>query len=276
MSRTMIQAAVTMQQLQHKLDMIGHNIANSQTIGYKSRQADFSSLLFQQINNLSDPANGEGRMTPDGIRVGSGAKLGAINIDLTLGSLRETDRPLDVALLNDNYLFQVEVTDGDVTETRYTRDGAFYLNPVNNNTASMLTTKEGDPVLGDNDPIIISEGFDSIHIASNGQIIVGRGNQTEIAGTIQIVEAIRPRVLEATGQNFFRLPNLEELDYAMDEIIQTRAEEMNMLRSGALEQSNVDIAQQMTDMIMTQRSYQFNARTISMGDQMQGLINQLR
>jgi len=271
----MIQAAVTMQQLQQKLDMIGSNIANSQTTGYKSRQADFSSLLFQQIDNLSDPASSEGRLTPDGIRVGSGAKLGGINVDLTLGSLRETDRPLDVALLQDNYLFQVEVTDGDVTETYYTRDGSFYLNPINN-TTSMLTTKDGYPVLGENGPIVISEGFDSIHIQSDGQIIVGRGDQTEIAGTIQIVEAVRPRLLEATGQNFFRLPNLDELGYTMNEIIQEPDNDMNMLKSGALEQSNVDMAQQMTDMLMTQRSYQFNARTISMGDQMLGLINQLR
>lgn len=271
----MIQAAVTMQQLQQKLDMIGSNIANSQTTGYKSRQADFSSLLFQQIDNLSDPASSEGRLTPDGIRVGSGAKLGGINVDLTLGSLRETDRPLDVALLQDNYLFQVEVTDGDVTETHYTRDGSFYLNPINN-TTSMLTTKDGYPVLGENGPIVISEGFDSIHIQSDGQIIVGRGDQTEIAGTIQIVEAVRPRLLEATGQNFFRLPNLDELGYTMNEIIQEPDNDQNMLKSGALEQSNVDMAQQMTDMLMTQRSYQFNARTISMGDQMLGLINQLR
>src|SRR5699024_1057498 len=122
--------------------MIGSNIANSQTTGYKSRQADYASLLFQQIDNSSGSASSEGRLTPDGIRVGAGAKLGGINIDLTLGSLRVTDRPLDVALLQDNYLFQVEVTDGDVTETYYTRDGSFYLNPINN-TTSMLTKKNG-------------------------------------------------------------------------------------------------------------------------------------
>lgn len=211
MSRTMIQAAVTMNQLQNKLDLIGNNMANSQTRGYKNRQADFSSLLFQQINNLSDPANAQGRLTPDGVRVGSGARLGATNIDLTHGSLIETGRALDTALIRENHFYQIQSTENGVEETRYTRDGSFYLNPVNNNQAMMLTTGDGNPVLGENGPIVIPEGFDSIEVRQNGQIVVQRGNQTEVAGNIDIVEVARPRLLEATGQNAFRLPNLADL-----------------------------------------------------------------
>ncbi|MEC5424494.1 flagellar hook-basal body protein [Virgibacillus sp. C22-A2] len=276
MSRTMIQAAVTMNQLQNKLDLIGQNMANTQTTGYKHRQADFSSLLFQQINNMTDPANAEGRLTPDGVRIGSGAKLGSVNSNFSLGAIAETGRVLDTALLGENHFFQIQVTENDVQETRYTRDGAFYLNPVNNNQSVMLTTGDGNPVLGENGPIVIAEGFDSITINANGQISVERGNQTEIAGNIAVVEAVRPRLLESAGQNAFRLPDLAELGYNMGEIIQAAAQNTNVLKSGALESSNVDISQQMTDMIMAQRSYQYNARTISMGDQMQGLINQLR
>lgn len=276
MSRPMIQAAVTMNQLQNKLDLIGNNMANSQTTGYKNRQTDFSSLLFQQINNLSDPANAEGRLTPDGIRVGAGAKLGATNIDLSHGAIVETERVLDAALTGENHFFQIETTENGVTETRYTRDGSFYLNPVNNNQSVMLTTKDGDPVLGENGPIIIAEGFDGISIQEDGQIMVDRGNQTEIAGSIAAVDVARPRLLEAAGENAFRLPNLAELALTMGEVIRDVPQDEAILQSGALEQSNVDVAQQMTDMMMTQRSYQLNARTISMGDQMQGLINQLR
>lgn len=71
--RILGQAYSTMNQLQQKLDVVSHNIANSDTFGYKNRKAEFSSLLFQQINNMTDPRNAEGRVTPDGIRVGSGA-----------------------------------------------------------------------------------------------------------------------------------------------------------------------------------------------------------
>ncbi|GIO26887.1 flagellar hook-basal body protein [Ornithinibacillus bavariensis] len=273
MSRTMIQAAVTMNQLQQKLDLIGNNLANSQTTGYKARQADFSSLLFQQINNMTDPRNAEGRLTPDGIRVGSGARLGAINLDLSLGTLKETGRDLDVALLEQNYLFKIRVTENNVEEIRYTRDGAFYLSPLENNQV-MLTTKDGDPVLGVGDqPIIFNDGFDGITISDNGQIMVNRGNYSEYVGQLAVVEAVRPRLLEATGNNNFRLPDLNALNYNEADIIQ---DVQANVKSGTLETSNVNMAKELTDLITTQRSYQFNARTISMGDQMMGLINQLR
>src|SRR5690625_991914 len=127
MSRAMIQAAVTMNQLQQKLDVIGNNLANSQTTGYKSRQSEFSSLLFQQINNLNHPQNSTLRLTPDGLRVGNGAKLGSVNVNNENGTIQQTDRDLDVALLQKNHYFQVEVTENNETETRYTRDGSFYL-----------------------------------------------------------------------------------------------------------------------------------------------------
>lgn len=274
--RTMIQAAVTMNQLQNKLDLIGNNLANSQTPGYKSRSADFSSLLFQQINNMKDPANAEGRLTPDGVRIGSGARIGSTNINSAVGSIKETGRGLDVALLEKNHLFQVQVTDNGVTETRYTRAGAFYLSPVNNNQDVMLTTSDGNPVLGENGPIVVPAGFDSISISDNGQISVTRGNDTIEAGRLSIVEAVRPRLLEATGENLLRLPDLQELGYNQNEIIQATNPNDTLVKSGALEQSNVDISKEMTDLIITQRSYQFNARTISMSDQMMGLVNQLR
>ncbi|WP_249869301.1 flagellar hook-basal body protein [Oceanobacillus saliphilus] len=276
MSQMMIQAAVTMNQLQQKLDLIGNNMANSQTTGYKTRQADFSSLLFQQVNNLSDPANAEGRLTPDGIRVGSGAKLGSTTLDLSIGSIVETGRVLDAALLQDNHLFQIQVNENGQENTLYTRDGSFFLNPINNNQDLMLTTGDGNPVLGQNGPIILAEGFDAIDIRENGQLIVTRGGQTAVEAQLAVVEAVRPRLLEAAGQNMFRLPDTENLGFNADEIIQLTEPNATIIQSGALEQSNVDISQQMADLILAQRSYQFNSRTISMGDQMMGLVNQLR
>lgn len=276
MSRMMGQAAVAMNQLQQQLDVIGHNLANSQTTGYKTRRADFQSLLFQHINNLSDPRNSEGRVTPEGIRVGSGAKVGKINAQLTPGTITNTDRELDVALLDDDYLFQVEVTDGNITETRYTRDGSFYLSPINNDTELMLTTADGHPVLGEDGHIIVPDTFDSIRIDDAGRVIVQQDQVSTTVGTIEAVEAIRPRELETVGENFFRLPDVEALGYEADEIIESRAGVAGFLRSGALEHSNVDLAQQMSDMLVAQRSYQMNARTVTMSDQMTGLINQLR
>ncbi|WP_337969597.1 flagellar hook-basal body protein [Virgibacillus salexigens] len=276
MSRTMIQAAVTMNQLQNQLDTIGNNLANSQTTGYKARQTEFSSLLFQQINNLTEPANPQARLTPEGIRIGAGAKLGSTNVNLSLGNIKETERALDTVLLQGNLFYQVQVIENGIAQTRYTRDGSFYLSPINNNQEVMLTNSNGNPILGENGPIIFEQGFDNIAIQSNGQIQITRGNQTEVVGQLAVIEAVRPRLLESDGNNMFQLPNIAVLGIDTNEIIQQVNPEEQMIKSGALEASNIDISKEMSDLLRTQRAYQFNSRTISMSDQMSGLVNQLR
>jgi len=273
MSQTMIQAAVTMGQLQNKLDLIGNNLANSETTGYKSRQADFSSLLYREINNLSDPKNQEGRLTPDQLRTGTGARLGAISLNMQTGTIADTGRSLDAALTKANHFFQVQTTENGQSETRYTRDGAFYLNPSGRNNEMMLVTKNGHPVLGVNGPIRIAAGYEKVDIAADGALLVTRNGVTRTEGQIQVVEAVRPRSLDAAGDNMYRLPQGRNAGIIRQV---TGQETGDVMRGGALEQSNVDMAQEMTEMINIQRSYQFNARTLSMGDQMQGLVNQLR
>lgn len=276
MNRMAVQAAVTMGQLQNKLDVVSNNMANLDTSGYKSRTAQFNSLLFQQIDNLNDEeANALGRLTPDGIRLGSGAKVGQTEIDLSLGAIKETGRGLDIALLEDNHLLQIDVTENGETERRYTRDGTLYLNPMGEGEL-MLTNADGHPVIGENGPIVLAEGMDDVAIGEDGAIQVTRDGETAIEGQLAIVEAIRPQFLEAAGSNQFRLPDITDVAYDADDIIQAVAAGDVSLQSGALENSNVDLATQMTEMLETQRAYQFNARTISMHDQMRGLVNQLR
>lgn len=273
-SRTMIQAAVSMNQLQQKMDTIGNNLANSQTTGYKNRQTEFSSLLFQQINNMTDPEDTADRMTPDGIRVGSGAKLGSINTDFTIGSIQQTDRELDTALLDDQLFYQVQVAANGRTETQYTRDGAFYLQPSGTGNTVTLTNGDGYPILGDNGPITIPDDFDAIHISSNGNIFVERNGQRQLAGKIAVVTSVRPRSLESVGDNRFRIPDAAAP--TAGEIMQEVPVNQDILQTKALEASNVDVSKEMSDLLMTQRSYQFNSRTISMADQMSSLVNQLR
>lgn len=276
MSRAMIQAAVTMGQLQNKLDVVGNNLANSQTHGYKRKQSEFSSMLVSQINHLQHESQANPRQTAEGIRVGSGARLGAIRPDETIGSFKETERGLDLALQQPNHFFQVEVNNGGEVETHYTRDGAFYLQPVNDDTEVMLTNANGHPILGDNGPITIANGFDAIEITDNGRIVTTRNAVEQTEGRIETVAIQQPSILENTGDNMLRIPTGETLNVNGAELIQPVTSNEPIIAVGALEQSNVDIADEMNAMIIAQRSYQSNARTITMGDQMYGLINQLR
>ncbi|WP_018930765.1 flagellar hook-basal body protein [Gracilibacillus lacisalsi] len=276
MTRMTFQAAVAMGQLQKRLDNIGNNIANVNTAGYKNRDANFSSLLSQQINTETDPTNPQGRLTPDGLRVGNGAKLGHTNFNFDQGSLQVTDRNLDVALLEDNHLFQVAVNENGEEEVRYTRAGNFYLTPLEDDQV-MLVTSDGNPVLGaSGEPIVLANNMDDLKIEENGTINVTRNGVQAVEGQLEIVEAVRPRLLEAAGDSLFRLSEQSLENYPFEEIINGVGLADVRMESGSLEASNVDLAKQTTDMIETQRAYQFNARTISMHDQMRGLINQLR
>ena len=268
-------ATTTMNQLQQKLDTIGHNLANSNTAGYKERQAEFSDILSQQIDNLT-PANQAGpRLTPDGIRQGIGSRLGAINNKLDMGSIQKSERELDNVLLQENHLFQVQAEHNGEEEVQYTRDGIFYLHPTGTGDNVMLVTKEGQPILGQNGPIEFSaQQVTKIQMDDDGSVLVQRNNQPEweTVGILALTEALLPRSLEAVGDNQFRVPDeLNETD-----ILQAVAPEGQLLENGAVEMSNVSIQDQMTEMINAQRSYQMNARTVTMGDEMQGLVNQLR
>ena len=108
MNTSMITASVTMGQLQQKLDTISNNIANSNTTGYKRRESTFSDLLVQQVNNGPNARDEIGRLTPYGLRVGSGARVAQTSLVLMQGPLQTTDRELDFALTEKDQFFRIE------------------------------------------------------------------------------------------------------------------------------------------------------------------------
>ncbi|GAA0487143.1 flagellar hook-basal body complex protein FlhP [Salinibacillus aidingensis] len=262
-------AATTMGQLQQKLNLIGHNLSNSSTTGYKARTANFSSLLHQQINQ--NGIDGEApRQTPEGLRQGTGAKLGHTKVRMDAGTITQTERPLDVALSGEKHFFQVQVTENGAAETQYTRAGNFYLQPINNNQQVSLVTAQGNPVIGENGPIVLQSDMDEISIQDNGNILVRRGEQQQVEASLEVMEIDRPRSLETAGGNRYRIPD------NVPAAGMTAVAPDPGLHVGALESSNVDMGEEMTNMLEMQRAYQMNSQSISMGDQMAGLINQLR
>lgn len=278
MLRSMITATNTMGQLQKQLDTIGHNLANIDTQGYKREQTAFSELVRQQFNNQTDAEAEIGRFgTELGITQGTGARLNS-SIVFSQGTIKQTGRSLDIAFTSPNQLLQIDV-DG---ETQYTRDGSLYLSPTADGTNRLqLTTAEGRNVLDENgNPIIFEENFKEIQISQDGTITAVPNNDTDLPQVfgLGIVQVDRPQLLVQAGNNRYSLSeNLGNVQ--LDEIF-TYLEgalrgEVSM-QQGALEMSNVDLSKEMTDMMVSQRSYQMNAKTITMGDQMMGLINGVR
>ncbi len=278
MLRSMITATNTMGQLQKQLDTIGHNLANIDTQGYKREQTAFSELVRQQFNNQTDAEAEIGRFgTELGITQGTGARLNS-SLVFSQGTLKQTGRSLDIAFTSPNQLLQIDV-DG---ETQYTRDGSLYLSPTADGTNRLqLTTAEGRNVLDENgNPIIFEENFKEIQISQDGTITAVPNNDNDLPQVfgLGVVQVNRPQLLIQAGNNRYSLS--ENLgDVQLDEIF-TYLEgalrgEVSM-QQGALEMSNVDLSKEMTDMMVSQRSYQMNAKTITMGDQMMGLINGVR
>ncbi|MBS4175441.1 flagellar hook-basal body protein [Bacillus sp. FJAT-49736] len=276
MNRSMIVASNTLNQLQKQLDIISNNMANVETNGYKKREVTFTDLLFQQFNNQLNPNNEIGRNTALGIRLGAGAKMAQSQMLLTQGSLKETKRPLDVAFTKENQFLKVLTSDNGQNEVRYTRDGNLSVSPVGKNEV-MLVNSSGYPVLDENNKMItFPANAESYTITSDGRLLVKQNNGQTNAYNLGVIAVNKPQFLEQYGDNLIGLPkNGVAGTNVLTNLVGAGRNNIS-IQQGALEGSNVDLGQEMTELINVQREYQFQSRTITISDQMMGLVNGLR
>lgn len=278
MIRTMSTAVNTMSQLQHQLDIIGNNLANSSTNGYKSNEAKFQELLYQQFNN--DKADQAPRRSEAGIRLGVGAMLGQTQMNWKVGSIQVTDRQLDFALTSPKQYFNLITPTEGGEEIIYTRKGNFYISPLENGQA-MLVNDEGYPVANSaGQPIVFADQAQSFNVLPNGVLEVTQQNGAVQRFELGVSVLEKPNAMVRLSATNFGLPaNMAELGIEandlLTELIGGARGEIGM-QNRALEASNVNYEKEMTDLITTQRAYQFNARSVTLADQMLGLINGIR
>lgn len=279
MLRTMITATNTMGQLQNKLDTISNNIANSNTHGYKTKEASFNELLYQQFNN--DKQDRAERLSPLGIRYGSGAMLGQIQSNEKQGSLQTTNRDLDLAFNKAKQYFNILMPDGENgTKTVYTRQGDFYLSPLNNGTV-MVVNADGYPLANaTGQAITLPDNVKNFAVRNGGVLEASYPNGDIIRTDLAVTEFQKSQLMEHISGQYVGLPdNLAQLGYTQAEVVtelQGANRQLIGMQSGTLEMSNVNLSKEMTDLIQTQRSYQFNSRAVTLADQMLGLINGIR
>lgn len=276
MNRTMITAVNTLGQLQKQVDLIGHNMANAETAGYKTREASFADLMAQQINNYSSAGLETGRQSPLGIRQSPGARISQTAMLSKQGSLKTTGRPLDVAFTKENQYLKVRVQEGGVPQIRFTRNGE--LDIVNAGGQWMLATKDGHPVLDENNQVITFPGkVEEVQMVRPGLLEARMDNGGNIAFQLGVIALNKPQYMEQKGNTLIGLPdgadNNANQIYA--DLNGARRQEIS-LQQGVLEASNVDIGKEMTDLMAAQRSIQFQSRSITLADQMMGLINGIR
>ena len=235
-------AAAGMAAQQEQLDAIGNDLANLSTTGYKSERLAFSDLLYNQVDQA-------GTVTTQG----AGASARAIGRSETEGSLRETGNPLDLAIEGDGY-FQLT---GPAGQVALTRDGSFGVDG-----GGSITDAFGNPL---SPPIKLPAGVTSkdIGISPDGTVTAG----TRKLGQIRLVTVPSPEHLLGGGNG---LLSTSAASGAAQPATSAR------IRQGAVEESNVDVAREMSLMVTTQRNFQMDSTAIQNESQMMSIANQLR
>lgn len=268
-----------MSELQKKLDLISNNIANVNTNGYKRQEASFSDALVLSLEKQVGQKNEVGRITPYGLRIGAGAILSQTAVRNDQGSIKQTDRPLDFMIQGESAYFRI-ASDGD---TLYTKDGSFQVQPILNSTQVSLVTANGDAVLGaNNQPIVFDADFDNIHLNGRGALEISYKDPDKQPTEIQmgLAQINRQNSLTKIGENRFRLTGTEAEQLASGNLQLIDLSQPNdgsiQIKQNALEMSNVDLTDEMTELITTQRLFQSQGRAISYADDMMGLVNTIK
>jgi flagellar basal-body rod protein FlgG len=250
-------AASGLSSQQKRLDTLASNIANSNTPGYKSTRVDFKDALYNTMENpvLANAAE-------NNLLTGSGVLLDATSLDFAQGVEIETGLPLDFAI-EGNGFFQVQKDSGEVV---YTRSGSFGTAVIDG--ASYLVTNQGYFVLdSDGNRIKMPENGTEFNVSKEGIISTGNGSDAaETIGTIGIVSFTNPSGLTAAGDTSFSITEVSG---------QPEKDTGSILIQGKLESSNVDLAQELTLLIRSQRAYSLASRALTTSDDMMGLANNM-
>ena len=250
---------------QANIDTISNNLANVNTHGYRKIRADFEDLIYHTIRTAGTPATEE-TVVPVGTQMGHGVKLAATQRVFSQGALQTTEVPTDMAIAGEGF-FRVQLQDGSYA---YTRNGNFQID-----SNGRMVTSQGYWLLPD---LVMPERFlpESINISKDGRVEVRvpeiNGDEPIPVGQIELYRFPNPVGLTALGDNLFRITN------ASGDPIPGRPNEMGMgqIIHRTLEMSNVAIVREMVDLIVAQRAYEFNSRTIQTTDNMLGTATSLK
>lgn len=268
MLRSLYSGVAGMKGSQTKLDVIGNNVANVNTIGFKGDRVMFQDILNQKVSGVTAPEEGtRGGVNPK--QVGLGSSISAIDTVHTPGSFMTTNVTTDLAIEGDGFFAVAPNGDG---ETIYlTRAGNFTRDASGN-----LVTSQGYLVLGvGGEPINIPEGT-AYEISSNGEVIANNGaGETEVIGQVGLVKVQNPSGLEKAGNTMYKMTLNANLDGELEVVEPMNAEVgTGSIISGQLEMSNVDLTAEFTEMIIAQRAFQANSRIITTSDEiLQELVN---
>ncbi|HCO43986.1 MAG TPA: flagellar basal-body rod protein FlgG [Gammaproteobacteria bacterium] len=239
------------------MEVVSNNIANVNTTGFKRERAVFEDLLYQNVRQVGANSTQDTQL-PSGFSLGTGVRVVATEKLHSQGNLVNTGNPFDLAVQGKGF-FQILMPDGSLA---YTRDGSFQINQD-----GQLVTSSGYEV---QPSITVPEGALSVTIGSDGTVsalLPGSTAPTQI-GSLQLTDFINPAGLQAVGQNLL-------IESGSSGAPQTGTPGLNglgTLTQGAVESSNVNVAEELVNMIETQRAYEMTSKAIQSADQMMQFV----
>lgn len=268
MVRALWTAASGMTSQQLNVDTISNNLANVNTAGYKKETVSFKSLLYERMAEPNVPAV----QRPGALQVGHGVRVGAMSKIYTQGTLQQTGTPTDLAIQGDGFF---SVLDDETVA--YTRDGSFRFAMVDQETYALVTS-DGYPVLSAEGEAIVVDTtvpVDALTIGQEGSIYYTEaetGLRVDVA-QLAVVQFSNVEGLESTGSNLY----IETLASGPARL-ETEDETVmrSTIKSGYLEGSNVQVADEMVNLIVAQRAYELNSTAIKTVDTMLQQANELK
>lgn len=229
------------------LEVIANNLANMNTVGFRSERILFEKALTRESARVTAGAFDSDIQKPTGLKTDEFVGIRGSFTDFSQGAIEMSGNPLDVAIQGKGF-FVVSAPEGD----RYTRAGNFRLDESNR-----LTTQDGFPVLGSGGTITVNGG--NVQITNEGEIMVDGKSQ----GKLRVVE-IEAKNLERTSAMLFSLKSGGQVTEASAVRVQ----------SGAIEGSNVNAVRELSDMIMASRIFDSFAKAEEANSRMTDLRNQ--
>lgn len=261
MIRSLWIAKTGLESQQTNMDVISNNLANVSTNGFKRGRAVFEDLMYQTIRQPGAQV-GAANQLPTGLQIGTGVRTVATERIHTQGNLQETGNELDIAIQGRGFM-QVELPDG--TEA-YTRDGSLQVDQD-----GQLVTAGGYPI---QPPINIPDNALTISIGRDGTVSVTQpgavGTSVEI-GQLELITFINPGGLQSAGENLY----IETDASGPANFAQPGLDGAGLVLQKYVETSNVNVAEELVNMITTQRAYEMNSKAVQTSDQMLARLTQL-